>query len=98
MKKTKTIDNSLYDSLFERLWSCPEEESDDDEIRDFILETLQEELERAEPICGLEDEELRVTRLSILNTVINAFLPGYRLVLEVDQEESSIGEVYLAEV
>jgi hypothetical protein len=59
---------------------------------------LRDELMDSEPVCGIQDEEMYITRLSIINTVMHALLPGYRLVVEVDEDEETIGEVYLAEV
>lgn len=99
MKKIKTLNNTMYDRLFEKLWSVALEDDPDDEIiQEVVLEILQEEIMESEPVCGIDEEEMYVTRLSVLNTVIAAFLPGYRLVVEVDEDKGTVGEVYLAEV
>lgn len=99
MKKTKTFNNTVYSRLFEKLWTLPEEDDPSDEIiQDIILGILQEELMESEPVCGVHEGEMYVTRLSVINSVLEALLPGYRLVVEVDEDEETIGEVYLAEV
>lgn len=98
MKKTKTLNNTLYQRLFETLNTFPEDDICDEDMIEIMQDVLTEELDGFEPVCGFEDGEYKITRLGVLNTVISAFLPGYRLVLEVEEDSGTIGDVYLAEV
>lgn len=95
--KKKNYSDSLYNNLFETLLSIPEEDASDPEILDFMLETLQDELSNCEPIARLEDDEFKITRLGILNTIISVLLPGYKLIVEVDEDEQIIEDIYISE-
>ncbi len=110
MQKVDTIDDSFYNHLFEKLETYNLEEYAENEdlekaaAEEFLNETilndiktlLEDEMLDVEPVASLEKNTLAVTRLSILNTVISAILPGYRLVLEVDEKKEKIEAAYLA--
>lgn len=100
MKKVTTINSDLYEYIFEPLLSY-EDESDEisnDEIVADIMEILDEELAEAEAICALDkDKNLYLSRLSVLNTVFKALIPGYRLGLEVVEKDQTILGIYLLE-
>lgn len=112
MQKIDTIDDSFYNHLFEKLEVYTlDEYSDNEDLEkltalELLSETilcdtknlLEEEIANAEPVFETDDTEAHITRLSILNTIINAIIPGHRLVLEVDEKKEKILAAYIATV
>ena len=94
MKNTE----SLYSQLFEELQTYAEEDLYEEEALSDILSLLEDEILKSELVCTLENGEYKVTKLAVINTVINALLPGYRLYADVDEKQEIVHHVYLGEI
>lgn len=98
MKKVDSLKDSYYSYLFESLNTYSSDDITDEEVMDDLLVFLEDEVLTGEAVIGCGDGECKLTRLGVLNTVINAILPGHRLVVEIDQDKESIESIYIAEV
>ena len=98
MRKVDTLDDSYYNLLSEAINTYASDDITDEEVMEDVLVLLEEEVLSGEAIVGCNEGECKLTRLDVLNTVINALIPGHRIVLEVNEEDESIECIYIAEV